>query len=80
MFDQQMALSNVVAAPDRRVRSRAPHRLARREGERIRLLGQLMDKSMKMLNGGEACSILITFLLLVMAADALSAWLRRQVR
>jgi len=44
MFDQQMALSNVVAAPDRRVRSRAPHRLARREGERIRLLGQLMDK------------------------------------
>ncbi|WP_323003365.1 ABC transporter permease [Denitromonas sp.] len=43
-------------------------------------LGQLMDQSMKMLNGGEACSILITFLLLVMAADALSAWLRRQVR
>ena len=44
MFDQQMALSNVVAAPDRRVRSRVPHRLTRREGERIRLLGQLMDK------------------------------------
>jgi len=44
MFDQQMALSNVVAAPDRRVRSRLPHRLNRREGERIRLLGQVMDK------------------------------------
>jgi N-acetylglucosaminyldiphosphoundecaprenol N-acetyl-beta-D-mannosaminyltransferase len=44
MFDQQMALSNVVAAPDRRVRSRVPHRLTRREGERIRLLGQVMDK------------------------------------
>lgn len=44
MFDQQMALSNVVAAPDRRVRSRVPHRLSRREGERIRLLGQVMDK------------------------------------
>ena len=44
MFDQQMALSNVVAAPDRRVRSRVPHRLNRREGERIRLLGQVMDK------------------------------------
>ncbi|WP_370236194.1 WecB/TagA/CpsF family glycosyltransferase [Brevundimonas sp.] len=39
-----MALSNVVAAPDRRVRSRVPHRLTRREGERIRLLGQVMDK------------------------------------
>jgi N-acetylglucosaminyldiphosphoundecaprenol N-acetyl-beta-D-mannosaminyltransferase len=44
MFDQQMALSNVVAAPDRRVRSRVPHRLTRREGERIRLLGQVMDR------------------------------------
>ena len=42
-------------------------------------LGQLMDQSMKMLNGGEASTILITFLLLVMAADAASAWLRRQV-
>jgi len=40
-------------------------------------LGQLMDQSMKMLNGGEACSILIVFLLLVMLADALSASLRR---
>lgn len=40
-------------------------------------LGQLMDQSMKMLNGGEACSILFVFLLLVMLADALSASLRR---
>lgn len=44
MFDQHIALSNVIAAPDRRVRSRVPHRLKRREGERIRLLGQVMDK------------------------------------
>lgn len=35
-------------------------------------LGQLMDQSMKMLNGGEACTILLTFLLLVLLADALS--------
>lgn len=40
-------------------------------------LGQLMDQSMKMLNGGEASSILIVFLLLVLLADALSAQLRR---
>ena len=40
-------------------------------------LGQLMDQSMKMLNGGEACTILLVFLLLVLAADALSAALRR---
>ena len=40
-------------------------------------LGQLMDQSMKMLNGGEACSILIVFLLLVFLADALSAVLRK---
>lgn len=42
-------------------------------------LGQLMDQSMKMLAGGEAASILIVFLLLVLAADALSAWLRRRL-
>ncbi len=30
-------------------------------------LGQLMDQSMKMLNGGEASAILVTFLLLVLA-------------
>ena len=40
-------------------------------------LGQLMDQSMKMLNGGEACTILLVFLLLVMLADGLSAALRR---
>jgi len=40
-------------------------------------LGQLMDQSMKMLNGGEASTILLTFLLLVLLADALSGALRR---
>ncbi|MBS1160570.1 MAG: Phosphonate uptake transporter [Proteobacteria bacterium] len=40
-------------------------------------LGQLMDQAMKMLNGGEAASILLTFMLLVFAADGLSGWLRR---
>lgn len=40
-------------------------------------LGQLMDQSMKMLNGGEASAILLTFLVLVMGADALSRALRR---
>lgn len=40
-------------------------------------LGQLMDQSMKMLNGGEASMILATFLVLVLLADALSGLLRR---
>lgn len=40
-------------------------------------LGQLMDQAMKMLNGGEAASILLTFMVLVFAADALSGLLRR---
>jgi phosphonate transport system permease protein len=40
-------------------------------------LGQLMDQSMKMLNGGEASMILATFLLLVLLADGFSAALRR---
>ncbi|MGB8241793.1 MAG: ABC transporter permease [Azonexus sp.] len=40
-------------------------------------LGQLMDQSMKMLNGGEASTILLVFLLLVLLADAISAALRR---
>jgi phosphonate transport system permease protein len=40
-------------------------------------LGQLMDQSMKMLNGGEASAILLTFLALVLLADGLSALLRR---
>ena len=40
-------------------------------------LGQLMDQAMKMLNGGEACSILIVFLILVLLADQISVWLRQ---
>jgi len=40
-------------------------------------LGQLMDQSMKMLNGGEASTILVVFLVLVLMADALSAALRK---
>ena len=40
-------------------------------------LGQLMDQSMKMLNGGEASTILLTFLLLVVLADAASAVIRK---
>lgn len=40
-------------------------------------LGQLMDQSMKMLNGGEVSTILIVFLLLVLLADTLSVVLRK---
>lgn len=40
-------------------------------------LGQLMDQSMKMLNGGEVSTILIIFLLLVLLADAISGAIRR---
>ena len=40
-------------------------------------LGQLMDQSMRMLNGGEVATILVTFLILVMFADALSNSLRK---
>ncbi len=39
-------------------------------------LGQLMDQSMKMLNAGEASSILLAFVALVLAVDALSRVLR----
>jgi len=42
-------------------------------------LGQLMDQAMKMFNGGEAASILITFLLLVFVADLVSSTLRRSL-
>src|SRR5574343_1148056 len=42
-------------------------------------LGQLMDQAMTMLNGGEAASILATFVVLALVADALSAWLRRSL-
>ena len=40
-------------------------------------LGQLMDQSVKMLNGGEASSILIVFLALVIVADGISAVIRK---
>lgn len=43
-------------------------------------LGQLMDQSMKMLNGGEASAIVLCFVLLVLAADALSTLLRRALQ
>jgi len=42
-------------------------------------LGQLMDQSMKMLNGGEVSTILIMFLLLVLLADYISLLIRRQL-
>jgi phosphonate transport system permease protein len=40
-------------------------------------LGQLMDQSMKMLNGGEVSTILVIFLLLVLLADAISKAVRK---
>lgn len=40
-------------------------------------LGQLLDQSMKMLNGGEVATLLAVFLLLVVLADAVSAALRK---
>jgi phosphonate transport system permease protein len=40
-------------------------------------LGQQMDASMKMFNGGEVSTMLIVFVLLVVGTDRLSAWLRR---
>jgi len=40
-------------------------------------LGQQLELSLRMLNGAEACTILATFLLLVLFADALSALSRR---
>lgn len=42
-------------------------------------LGQQMDTSMKMFAGAEVATMLIVFILLVAAADAVSAWLRRQL-
>jgi phosphonate transport system permease protein len=42
-------------------------------------LGQRMDESMKMLSGGEVCSMLMIFVLLVAAADAVSKMLRRRL-
>jgi len=40
-------------------------------------LGQQLELSMRMLDGAEACTILLTFLALVLLADALSALFRR---
>jgi len=40
-------------------------------------LGQQMELSMRMLNGGEVSTILLVFLLLVMLADGVSAFLRK---
>lgn len=40
-------------------------------------LGQLMDQSMKMLNGGEVSTILVVFLVLVLLADAISSAVRK---
>ncbi len=39
-------------------------------------LGQAMDSSMKMFNGGEVASMLLVFMLLVALADKVSQWLR----
>jgi phosphonate transport system permease protein len=40
-------------------------------------LGQQLELSMRMLNGAEACTILLTFLFLVLLADGVSALFRR---
>jgi len=40
-------------------------------------LGQQMDNSMKMFNGGEVATMLLIFMALVALADRLSAWLRK---
>ena len=40
-------------------------------------LGQLMDQAMKMLDGGQAASILLAFMVLVLMADLVSLILRR---
>ncbi|MRV73990.1 ABC transporter permease subunit [Duganella sp. FT92W] len=39
-------------------------------------LGQRMEESMKMLAGGEVCTMLLVFIALVAAADLVSKWLR----
>jgi phosphonate transport system permease protein len=40
-------------------------------------LGQLLDQSMKMLNGGEVATVLLVFVVLVLLADVMSAALRK---
>jgi phosphonate transport system permease protein len=40
-------------------------------------LGQQLDNSMKMFNGGEVATLLLIFIVLMALADSVSAWLRR---
>lgn len=40
-------------------------------------LGQQLDNSMKMFNGGEVATMLVVFVLLVALADRVSSWLRK---
>ena len=40
-------------------------------------LGQQLDNSMKMFNGGEVATLLLVFIVLVALADHVSAWLKR---
>jgi phosphonate transport system permease protein len=40
-------------------------------------LGQQLDNSMKMFNGGEVATLLLVFIALVALADWVSAWLRK---
>jgi phosphonate transport system permease protein len=42
-------------------------------------LGQQLDASMKMFNGGEVATMLMAFVVLVALADAVSAWLRKVI-
>lgn len=42
-------------------------------------LGQRMEESMKMMAGGEVCTMLLVFVGLVAAADQVSKWLRRRL-
>ncbi len=42
-------------------------------------LGQQLDNSMKMFNGGEVASMLLVFIALVALADKVSSWLRRSL-
>ena len=42
-------------------------------------LGQLMDQSMKMLSGSEVSTILLVFLILVLMADGISLFIRKQL-
>ena len=43
-------------------------------------LGQQMDASMKMFNGGEVATILLVLMLLVAMSDQISTWMRRAVQ